>query len=199
MFWSYQASWWVLSKIFNHVMLLSQSNCFSGSPALQQPVVKSLGNLFGCKYFLCSVQTRDFSQHFPHEVNVFAKQATYFEIALSNSFLDLFYSVKLKIYLTASRGSMSLYHSDWSTLRCKKLKYLFSGSLIRYSKWNSPNKRNVSLETVHGRKDTETTEVQVCNQNELKQIQVTSSTVNAFTLSISYFCIHMWFLLLFYE
>lgn len=43
------------------------------------------------------------------------------------------------------------------------LDYLFNGSLISYSKWNSPNKGNVSLETVHGSKGTQMTEVQVCN------------------------------------
>lgn len=43
------------------------------------------------------------------------------------------------------------------------LEYSFNGSLISYSKWNSPNKGNVSLETEHGSKGTQTTEVQVYN------------------------------------
>ncbi|EOB01588.1 hypothetical protein Anapl_10432 [Anas platyrhynchos] len=44
-----------------------QSNCFSESPALKQSVAKRLGNSPGCKSFLYPVQTRDFSQGFPHE------------------------------------------------------------------------------------------------------------------------------------
>lgn len=43
----------------------------------------------------------------------FAKQAIdSFDVNLSNSFMDLFYSRKFKIHLTTLRGSLSLYDSD---------------------------------------------------------------------------------------
>lgn len=118
----------------------------------------------GCKSLVFPLQTRDFRQVFQQEDFAFAKEAfSYFDIDLSNSFLDLFYFIKLKIHFTISRGSLSLYDSDLSTFKCNKLMfdYSFSGSLISYSKWSSPNKGNVSLVTVCGSKGTQMTEV--CN------------------------------------